>query len=421
MSHKLDDEVASTQRGAARAVAHRLTARTAGAIAVIAVTGKGAGECVGQLWHSAPQLSAGVVKRAALTFQGQEIDDALIVCRNSQYFEIHAHGGTAVVEQILDALRTAGAEAMPPNPLEKELLALAGVHSRGLAPAILREVLAALPEIDNSFALHLLANQHEQGLALWAQRSARLLREWPNVESLWHVQAQAQWILQCEKFLRHFLHPPRIALIGQPNAGKSTLLNTLAGRSASITSDTAGTTRDWVDVTVRLTAGAISLNAVVVDTAGIRATADPLERESILRSHQQTQHADVVVLVLDGAAQESTALAAEHQASGSSPSSWIYAINKMDIARNYSGKELPVSPRSVGISALRGEGMGDLHQAILESLGVLDCNPAMALVWTARQREIIHAISMVGSGKAAMALLADLAGIPRQPGVAAWP
>jgi small GTP-binding protein len=410
MPDKIDQAPISSPIGSARAVAHRLTAGAAGAIAVIAVTGEGAADCVGQLWQGATQLSAGAVKRAALTFQGQEIDDALMVCRNRRHFEIHAHGGTAVVEQILDALRAVGVEVMQRERAELDFSVSADVPNRDSAPAILHEVLAALPGVDNAFALHLLAHQHEKGLAQWVQKSAKLLRAGLYADALWLVQAEAQWILQCEKFMRHFLHPPRIALIGRPNAGKSTLLNTLAGRTASITSDTAGTTRDWVDVTIRLASGGTSLNAVVVDTAGIRATADPLERESIVRSYQQRQHADVVVLVLDGTAEVPTPPPPDSPDAGPSSSAWIHVINKIDIAGRASAKAVTGAVRTVGISALHGDGMEDLHRAILASLGIADCHPDMPLVWTARQREILYAIAVAGNGQAAITLLDQLSG-----------
>ena len=265
--------------------AGRITAMAAGAIAVIAVVGVAARHSVAELCSRVKNIPVKGISRATLMFQGQAIDDALIVCRDEQHFEIHAHGGTAVVEQILAALQSTGATVRDPFDMILPDQAIGRHQHSSPAPAILNEGLAALPGVNNVYAVRLLAGQHEQGLAAWAARGVKCLKAASDSKPLWRVQTQAQWIMERSCFFRHFLKPPRIALIGQPNAGKSTLLNALAGRPASITSEVAGTTRDWVDVTIRLTAEDISLNAVVVDTAGMRETDDPLEIESILRSH----------------------------------------------------------------------------------------------------------------------------------------
>ena len=89
----------------------------------------------------------------------------------------------------------------------------------------------------------------------------------------------------------------RVALIGPPNAGKSSLLNALAGRPVAIVSDVPGTTRDAVEVGLDLNGHKV----LVTDTAGARETNDAVELEGIKRSKQHARDADVVVLVVDGA------------------------------------------------------------------------------------------------------------------------
>lgn len=85
-----------------------------------------------------------------------------------------------------------------------------------------------------------------------------------------------------------------IALIGAPNAGKSTLLNTLAQREVAIVSDIPGTTRDVVEVALDLN----GVPVVLVDTAGIRDTNDPIEREGVKRAKARADHADLVLLLI---------------------------------------------------------------------------------------------------------------------------
>lgn len=383
----------------------RITPAGAGAIAVIAVVGSAARPCVMQLCTRAKDLAVKGLTRATLRFQGREIDDALVVCRGEYHFEIHAHGGVAVVEQILGALQTAGATVRDGFENLPDHQPLQGDQTGSSAPAILNEVLAVLPGLDNSFAVRLLAGQHIQGLGAWAGRSVTRLKNSSHVDALWRVQMQARWILEKSTFFRHFITPPRIALIGRPNAGKSTLINMLAGRSASITSDLAGTTRDWVDVMIRLTAGDVSLNAVVVDTAGMRVTDDPLERESILRSHQQTLHADITVWVIDGTQRD------EPVPKGldlNGPSRVIYAVNKTDLGIH--DKHFITRDRhaTVRISALTGTGVEELHEAILKALGVWNCSTQSPLVWTPRQRNSLEIIARSPSCELVLTLLSEL-------------
>ncbi|MGC8624874.1 MAG: GTPase [Phycisphaerae bacterium] len=388
-----------------------MTASGTGAIAVIAVGGSRAGDAVAELYPQAKHLSTGGVKRATLVFQGQEIDDALIVCRTAINFEIHAHGGVAVVEQILAALRAAGATVSDAPLAHGDWLLdddVATAQHYSSAPAILREVLETLPTVDNLFTLRLLTCQHTTGLAAWARKSIMQLQTLSQAQALWLVESQAQWIMRRSSYLRHFLQAPRIVLIGEPNAGKSTLLNALAGRSASITSTVAGTTRDWVDVTIRLTADAVSLNAIVVDTAGLRPTNDPLEQEAIRRSHQQTRRADVVVVVLDGSTELIPVLPPTAEPwRGESPA-WIYAINKMDRPLRMDPRKVSSRGRAVQVSALCGDGIDELHAAILETLGLGNCTADTPWVWTPRQRRILDALAAAETTRAAEQLFSEL-------------
>ena len=86
-----------------------------------------------------------------------------------------------------------------------------------------------------------------------------------------------------------------MVIVGPPNVGKSTLLNALAGREAALTSQYAGTTRDVVEVQMDLN----GLPLVIVDTAGIRETDDPIENMGIARAVQRAQDADLRVFLCD--------------------------------------------------------------------------------------------------------------------------
>uniref|UniRef100_UPI0026F2715E GTPase n=1 Tax=Phenylobacterium aquaticum TaxID=1763816 RepID=UPI0026F2715E len=91
----------------------------------------------------------------------------------------------------------------------------------------------------------------------------------------------------------------RIALIGAPNAGKSTLLNALAGRDAAIVTATPGTTRDVIEAHLRLG----GYKVVLADTAGQRETEDEIEAEGVRRARAWSQDADLRIWVVDGSGQ----------------------------------------------------------------------------------------------------------------------
>ena len=94
-----------------------------------------------------------------------------------------------------------------------------------------------------------------------------------------------------DRSLWWLLHPPRVAIVGRPNVGKSTLANQLFARERSITADLPGTTRDWVGELADVNGLAVML----VDTPGLRDAADPIERAAIAGARGQIAAADLVV------------------------------------------------------------------------------------------------------------------------------
>lgn len=156
--------------------------------------------------------------------------------------------------------------------------------------------------------------------------------------------------------LRDGLH---VVLVGPPNAGKSSLLNALAGTERAIVTDIAGTTRDVLQETIRIDGVELTL----VDTAGLRAADDAIEAEGIRRARGELGRADLALAVVDARDPAAGRAALAPDLVGVPQVLWLY--NKVDL--------LPAPPvldeDALAISARTGEGLVALHQRLLALAG----------------------------------------------------
>lgn len=166
---------------------------------------------------------------------------------------------------------------------------------------------------------------------------------------------------------------PQVAVLGRPNVGKSTLINSLAGESRLVVSDVPGTTRDSVDVIVERN----DQRYVIVDTAGIRRrarTRDDLEKLTVVRSLKSLEKSNVVIVVLDsheGVMEQDATIAGLVEDSGRSA---VVAMNKWDgLHRNDRNqirreviRKLPFFKHLsfIPVSALHGSGLGELMHEV---------------------------------------------------------
>jgi tRNA modification GTPase len=154
----------------------------------------------------------------------------------------------------------------------------------------------------------------------------------------------------------------RVAIIGRPNAGKSSLLNALAGSDRAIVTDIAGTTRDVLREQLNLDGVSLEL----ADTAGLRDTDDPVEREGVRRAHGELARADVALLVTDLAqAEHDLALLADLPASVER----IVFINKIDLAGGTPRYDVRPEAIWVWASAKTGVGLDALRDHLKQLAG----------------------------------------------------
>lgn len=155
----------------------------------------------------------------------------------------------------------------------------------------------------------------------------------------------------------------RMAIVGRPNVGKSSLLNLLAGRPRAIVSETPGTTRDFLEETVQV--GGVPITAI--DTAGIRQTDDPVELEGTRRAVEALSQADIGLVVLDA----SNGLTdADEEVLELANSKAVAVWNKMDLVREAPDDMVRFpETRTVRMSALEGTGLSELEDAVLAGIG----------------------------------------------------
>lgn len=151
-----------------------------------------------------------------------------------------------------------------------------------------------------------------------------------------------------------------VVLAGQPNAGKSSLLNRLAGEEIAIVTDIPGTTRDAIRQSINLE----GIPVHVIDTAGLRESSDPVERVGIKRSWAAIEQADLAVLVIDATKGE---MAEDRAIIARLPSGLrcLRVFNKSDLASRSAGRE----GDTVVLSAKTGKGIEDLRAAIAAAIG----------------------------------------------------
>ena len=171
------------------------------------------------------------------------------------------------------------------------------------------------------------------------------------------------------------------AIIGRPNAGKSSLLNAVLGYDRAIVTNIPGTTRDTIEEKLRL--GGVLLR--LTDTAGLRETDDEIERLGVMRSHEAMENAELVIAVIDGSG-EVTAEDEEIIRCAEKAPHAVVAVSKSDLGKIavLPGTTLPV----VELSSMTGEGLEKLAE-VIKTLFPMPDAPAGEILTNARQAEAV--------------------------------
>jgi tRNA modification GTPase len=283
--------------------------------------------------------------------------------------ELQGHGGPMVMQGLLAACLDAGARLAEPGEFTRRAF-LEGKVDLAQAEAVADLIDAASREAARS-ALRSLTGEFSAAIGALQSQLVELralteaMLDFPeeDVDALHREEAAAR-LAAARGALEHVLAKSRqgsllrsgihVVLAGRPNVGKSSLLNRLAGEERAIVTPVAGTTRDALREPIQIEGVAL----VLVDTAGLRRSADMVERLGVERTQRELEHADVVMAVFEAGKgrDELESLPA------GVPRIEIY--NKIDLVPGFAAPAgaVPVSARS-------GEGLAQLRKAILEAAG----------------------------------------------------
>lgn len=341
-------------------------------VAIIRISGPKAGDALDVMTAGhRPKARLASVRRLQNT-DGEIFDEALVLWfpgpgsfTGEDCAELHVHGGLAVIETAFATLDTLGlvpAEAgeFTRRAFENDRIDL--TEAEGLADLIEAET----------------EGQRRQALAQMTGSLRGLYEEWREalISVLASVEGEIDFpdegdvpdalshrafeplIILIASMQEHLDDGRRgerirtgftIALIGAPNAGKSSLLNKLAGRDAAIVTDIPGTTRDIIEV--RVTMGGYPV--IISDTAGLREAVDAVEAEGVRRALDRAVQADLRIGVVDARSDEELA-----DLQGRLQDDDLLVLNKLDLAPGAS------ADGAYPLSAKSGEGIGDLEARI---------------------------------------------------------
>ncbi|GAM97282.1 GTPase and tRNA-U34 5-formylation enzyme TrmE [alpha proteobacterium U9-1i] len=304
--------------------------------------------------------------------------------------ELHVHGGPAVVAAMVDAcLAVPGVRLAEPGEFTRR------AFENGKLDLAEAEGLADLVDAETEGQRRQALRQRRGALsAVYEGWRARLIEaaalieaeiDFPDEDLPGELSRRAGPILQAlaDDLARHLNDSHRgerirdgfrIAIIGPPNAGKSSLLNALAQRQAAIVSDIPGTTRDVVE-TRQIMAG---FPVWIADTAGLREAADAIEAEGVRRALERAEEADLRLGLIEAGVEPPEALTA--------------ALKPGDLlVRTKTDLGTPTAPSDLSVSALTGQGMVELAALLSERVRDALGREEAPVLTRARHRRLVEA------------------------------
>lgn len=372
----------------------RSTASGPAALAVVRLDGRGASDVARRLFHPAGAAQPVAHPRRAVFGRwvdpatGEGIDEGITLFfaapasyTGNDLVEFHCHGGPIPSARLIEASLALGARLAEPGEFTRR------AFLNGKLDLAQAEAVADLINAQTDLAARMARTQLAGGLSaqvgairerlilLAAEIEARI--DFPDediepedrdrLQSLFDEAASSiAALLETHRRGRILREGARVALVGAPNAGKSSLLNALARMERAIVTPHPGTTRDTIECTIDLRGIPLTL----IDTAGLRSSSDPVERIGIERAVAEIERADLVILVHNVTEKNPPALAGAEAAPVSrEPDLIVY--NKIDLVPDFNLLACPwiTDPdRAAAVSCTQGTGLPRLEEVIASRL-----------------------------------------------------
>ncbi|WBL79039.1 tRNA uridine-5-carboxymethylaminomethyl(34) synthesis GTPase MnmE [Bradyrhizobium xenonodulans] len=385
--------------------------RAPSAIAVVRVSGPQAGLVLTTLAGKLPAPRQ-ASRRLLHDGGGQPIDDAVVLwfpgpgsATGEDIAEFHVHGGRAVLSALLAAIslipntRAAEPGEFTRRAFENGKLDL--TEAEGLDDLIhadtdrqrrqaLRQLQGLLGDRARDWRERIIAASAliEAGIDFSDEGDVPAELRAPAVKAIRALHDEIIKVLAAQGHSERLRDGLVVAIAGEPNVGKSTLINQLARRDVAIVSPYAGTTRDVIEVQLDLDGYPVT----VIDTAGIRETDDPVEQEGVRRAKARAEDADLVLWLVEGEQAVTPDALPSLRSSGEDDGSfgqvWIVR-NKIDLSQ----ARVAGSRGEFGISASRGDGIPELVEGLVKFAAEFFGASEGAVVTRARQRDLLSRAS----------------------------
>jgi tRNA modification GTPase len=378
------------------------TAPGRGGIGVVRISGPKVPEIAAVMAGEIPQARRATFVRF-LDSRGEPIDAGLALYfpgpnsyTGEHVLELHGHGGAVIVEALVARVVELGARHAQPGEFtqraflndkldltQAEAIAdLIDAGSREAARAAMRSLQGEFSAMVQGLTERIIELRAYVEAAIdFPEEEVDFLADRELTERLQAIQDHFEGIEQSARQGRLLREGMTVVIAGRPNAGKSSLLNRLAGYDAAIVTPIPGTTRDVVRERIHID----GMPLHVLDTAGLRDAGDVVEEEGIRRAQAEMQRADRVLFVIDAQADPTGKAYTQqrHRLPKDVPVTLVY--NKSDLLSAIPIADTASGPPRVTLSALTGEGLNALRAHLK---ACMDYRPAEAGTISARQRHL---------------------------------
>ncbi len=356
------------------------------AIGIVRLSGKGVLDIVKKFFKTKGEIRPRFAHFGRLYDEkGEELDEGILIYYKAPHsytgedmVELNLHGNPRILQRAVELFLKAGARLAEPGEFTKRAF-LNGKLDLTQAEAV-AELISAKAELARKVALKQLHGElskyirplrdtllellaYVEADIEFAEEDIPTLTKEQVLEMVDKVLKGIEELLKTAKTGKFIREGIKLAIVGRPNVGKSSLFNALLKEERAIVTDIEGTTRDYIEETLQLKGIPVRL----IDTAGIRETQDFVEKIGVERSKKKIEEADLVLFVIDGSREITDEDLKIYETIKTKES--IVVVNKVDLPLR-ANLEIFKGENIIKVSALTGEGLEELSEEILKKVGV---------------------------------------------------